>query len=95
MPLVKNVEKKIWDIEGFDVTIKTPDGANVRGDKSNFPQYNYNIISKSDWTVSEWKEKRFKKLYLGYDVDVLKVDGSVAAGQSRLGTIRDTYIDEE
>ena len=33
MPLVKNVEKKIWDVQGFDVRFKTPDGKDVRGDK--------------------------------------------------------------
>ena len=38
MPTVKNVEKKIWDKEGFDVIIKK-DGKDVRGDKKNFPQW--------------------------------------------------------
>ena len=33
MPLVKNIEKKIYDVEGFEVTIRH-DGKDVRGDAS-------------------------------------------------------------
>jgi len=39
MPTVKNVEKKIWEIEGFAVHFKHHDGTNVRGDRRNIPQY--------------------------------------------------------
>jgi hypothetical protein len=39
MAKVKNVEKRIWDTEGFAVSIKHPDGRDVRGDLQDFPQY--------------------------------------------------------
>jgi acyl-coenzyme A synthetase/AMP-(fatty) acid ligase len=45
--------------------------------------------------VSEWKKGRFKKSYPGYDVDVLDADGEPAKGQTKLGTVRDTYNEEE
>ena len=34
MALVKNVEKRIWDIEQFDVRIRHADGRDMRGDKT-------------------------------------------------------------
>ena len=39
MPKTKNVEKKIWDVEGFEVKFKKEDGKDVRSDKGNIPQY--------------------------------------------------------
>ena len=75
MPLVKNVEKKIWDVQGFDVRFKTPDGKDVRGDKKDMPQYQRVKMSKNDSTVSEFK-RNIKKQYPGYDIDVLMGDGT-------------------
>jgi hypothetical protein len=40
MAKVKNVEKQIWDIEGFDVVIRHKDGGDVRGDKGGLRLYN-------------------------------------------------------
>lgn len=93
MPTVKNVEKRIWDKEGFDVVIKK-DGKNVRGDKKDFPQWNGKIQSKNDMTVKEWKNK-FSKQYPGYEVEILDGDGSEVHGSTKLGTVRDTYNIEE
>ncbi|MBM1198718.1 hypothetical protein GYM96_02860 [Pseudomonas fragi] len=90
MPMVKNVEKKIWDIQEFDVRFKTLDGKDVRGDKKDMPQYQRKNKSKNDMTVSEWKSG-FKKIYPGYDVDVLDAAGEAAHGSKKLGTVRDTY----
>ncbi len=38
MAKVKNVEKRIWDTEGFAVIIKY-NGKDVRGDFAGMPQY--------------------------------------------------------
>lgn len=92
MTKVKNIEKKIYDVEGFEVVIKH-DGKDVRGD-SNLPnQYKAQKMSKNSFSVREWKDK-FKSQYAGYDVDVLKADGSKASGQTKLSTVRDTYLDD-
>ena len=53
MAIVKNVEKRIWDIEGFDVVIKQADGRDMRGDRTGIPMYNYDRMAKNAMTVSE------------------------------------------
>ncbi|XYQ53269.1 hypothetical protein ACS91J_15575 [Pectobacterium carotovorum] len=94
MPLVKNVEKKIWDVQGFDVRFKTPDGRDIRGDKRDMPQYKKERASKNDMTVSEWKNV-FRKEYPGFDVDVLDSSGDAVNGNKKLGTVRDTYNESD
>jgi hypothetical protein len=94
MPTVKNVEKKIRDIEGFKVKIKK-DGKNVRDDKKLTNQYYFENKLKGHQTVADWKEKRFNKVYEGYDVDVILANGDVAKGNMTLTTVRDSYIDDE
>lgn len=63
MPKVKLVEKKIWDVEGFDIQFRR-DGKDVRGDKGHIPQYQYERAAKNDMTVAEWREGRFTPSYL-------------------------------
>ncbi|MDE7286408.1 MAG: hypothetical protein K2N55_06170 [Lachnospiraceae bacterium] len=92
MPKVKNVEKRIYDIEGFQVTIKK-DGKDVRGDASLPNQYKAGKMSKNSFSVKDWK-KKFKKQYAGYSVDVLKANGNKASGQTKLSTVRDTYLED-
>jgi hypothetical protein len=38
MAKVKNLEKKIWNVEGFDVNILHPDGRDDRGDPAHFSE---------------------------------------------------------
>lgn len=94
MPKVKNVEKKMWDVEGFDVCIKH-NGKDVRGDKSGLPQYSYERSAKNDMTVSEYKKKRFGPNFPGYELDVLDGDGNSVPGQTKLSTVRDSYSEDD
>lgn len=95
MPKVKNVEKRIWDIEGFAVTFKHNGGRDVRADCGGVPQYNgYERMAKNDMTVAEWKERRFFPNYSGYDVDVLDGDGQPVPGNTKLASVRDSYEDD-
>lgn len=95
MSKVKNVEKRIWDKEGFDVIIRHRDGRDLRGDFTGLPQYTrYERMAKNDMTVSDWRETRFYPAYPGYDVDVLDADGNPVSGNMKLGTVRDSYSDE-
>jgi hypothetical protein len=93
MPKVKNVEKKIWDIEGFSVRFRQ-NGKDVHGAKEGIPQYSYANAAKNDMTVNEWKQRRFAKCYSGYEVGILDGDGNEVPGQTKLGTVRDTYTEE-
>lgn len=92
MPKVSFVEKRILEVEGFQADI-LKNGKNVRGDLILPKQYEVARMSKNSMTVSEWKDK-FKRQYPGYDVVVYKNDGSKASGQTKLSTVRDTYLDE-
>lgn len=94
MALAKNVEKRIWDIEQFDVIIRHADGRDMRGDRTGIPMYAFERMAKSSMTVAVWKEQRFNPSYPGLDVDVLDGLGNVVAGNTLLSTVRDSYLEE-
>jgi len=92
---IRNIEKRIFEIEGFEVKFYQ-NGKDVRSDLDiNAKQYEGTRMAKNSFSVNDWIEKRFKPQYAGYDVVVLNGDGSKARGQTKLSTVRDTYIDEE
>lgn len=94
MALVKNVEKRIWDIEQFAVVIRHGDGKDMRGDKSGIPMYAFDRMAKNSITVAAWREQRFKASYPGLDVDVLDGFGNVSAGNMLLSSVRDSYCED-
>lgn len=51
-------------------------------------------MTKNSMTVGDWKSK-FKTQYPGYDVVVYKNNGEKASGQTKLATVRDTYLDDQ
>jgi hypothetical protein len=91
MPKVKTVEKKIWDIEGFDVRILHLDGRDVRDDMEGLPSYAFERAAKNEMTVADWKEIRFKSIYAGFNVEVVNGYGEVVHGATKLGNVRDSY----
>jgi hypothetical protein len=95
MAKVRNVEKRIWDLEGFAVRILHLGGRDVRGDRSGLPQYPFQYPAKNDMTVEAWKENRFHPTYPGFEVDVEDAYGHSVHGNTKLGTLRDTYLEEE
>lgn len=92
MPTIKNVEKKISKIEGFNVRFMS-NGKDVRGDMEIPVQYQMQKMSKNSYSVGEFKQK-LKKIFVNFDFDILKRDGSKASGQTKLSTVRDTYLDD-
>lgn len=90
MPMVLNVEKKVFSKEGFHVVMKSPDGNEVKDHQKLQGQYDVQKMSRYNMTVNEWKHK-FTKQFPGYDVEVLKGDGSKAEGDSLLISVRETY----
>lgn len=91
---IKKLEKKIWDIEGFAVVIRHPDGTNVHGALEVKQPYSYERAAKNDWTVAKWKSHRFGLHLPQFIVDVLNGDGHDVAGNTRLGTVRDSYEED-
>ena len=94
MALVKNVEKRIWDIEQFAVVIRHADGKDMRGDKTGIPMYAFDRMAKNSITVAAWREQRFKASYPGLEVDVLDGFSDVAAGNMLLSSVRDSYFED-
>lgn len=87
MALLKNVELKINQIEGFKVTF-VKNGRNVHANLEDIPPYPYMIAAQDNWTVQEWKQKRFSQKYPGYDVRVYDKNGILATGQKTLAKVR-------
>lgn len=95
MPTVKNVQRQVFRLKGFEVRFlyEGPGptaGRDVCDDRSGMPSYPY-VRASADSTVADWIDRRFKASYPGFDVEVLKGDGSVASGHTRLSTVRSSY----
>lgn len=93
MSTIGNVERKIRRIEHFDVRFLYLGGTDVRSDKAGLPQYPYEVAAAADITAATWKRTRFLPAYPGYDVKVVSADGTGVQGNTRLGSVRDTYND--
>ena len=92
MPILKNVEKSIAQLEGFDISFFHRDGKDAHGALDNIPTYKYQNAAMGRMTVSDWKKNRFSQVYPGFDVAVYDGDGyEVTAGQTLLATVRETY----
>ena len=94
MPKVKNVEKQIWDLEGFDVHFLHLDGRDVRGDMQVGVGYStFERAAPGNMTVARWKEIRFGRCFPGFKVRVLDADGRAVSGRPNLATVRRTYAE--
>lgn len=89
MANVKSVERQIMNVEGFRIIIRDSDRRNVRSDKESLQDYDYERGMNGDYTVSEWRQKRFK--YGTLAAEVLYGNGEVANGNTKLANVRDTY----
>lgn len=94
MSKVENVEKRIWNVEGFQVNMLYREGTNVRGDRTGLAQYQYQRAAADDITVAAWKETRFHASYPGFEVNVLDKRGKVVAGNTKLATVRASYNED-
>ena len=93
MTKVSVVEGRIFSVEGFQVQIMALD-KDVRSDKQLPKQYEADRALKNTATVRSWKQLRFYKQFPGYDANVLYADGSIARGNTTLGRVRDSYMDD-
>ena len=83
--------RALGDLEDFDVEVIDKDGKVVDPKKNGFAKFDFEKRAKGSTTVNDWKEKRFKKTYPGYDCRVLQADGTEAHGNTKLETVRGTY----
>ena len=94
MATVQFVEKKIRQVEGFNVTIRHLDGRDVRSDRQALPAYPFKNAMKNSANVTKWATTRFRDNYAGFEVDVLRSDGTRVHGRTLLSTVRDTYLED-
>lgn len=91
MTTVQTRARQIAEVEGFDIIV-TQAGAAVDPKQNGvLGAYDYRKALKHSKTVSDWKNERFQPSYPGYSCDVLLEDGTVAAGQTSLRTVRESY----
>lgn len=93
MPKANFIEKRIFEIEGFHVNFTDSNGKNIRDDKQIPKQYEAERATRNSFSVKDFKEK-LKRQFPGYDFDILNADGSKARGQTKLSTVRDTYLED-
>lgn len=86
MSSIKNIERDIRAIEGFSVAIHSE-----AAKRRNLPEYDYDRAARSTFTVADWKRRRFDANYPDIEVDVLRADGRVATGATRLAKLRAEY----
>ncbi len=83
--------RELSDLEGFDVQVLDQAGTTPADPKTNgLPAYPHERKAKSSITVADWKA-RFHKAYPNYTCNVLNSDGSIAHGNTKLESVRETY----
>ena len=94
MATIRSVERQIYRVDGFRVRIlHGRDRRDVRGDKEGVPGYTYERAMKGDANVTQWRRQRFARSYPGFNVEVLRPDGTTAHGATLLSTLRRGYLD--
>jgi len=91
MTTVQTRARQIAEVEGFDVIVTQ--GGQVVDPTENgvLGAYGYTKALKHTKTVADWKQERFEPQYPGYSCHVLKEDGTKAAGNTALRTVRESY----
>jgi hypothetical protein len=92
MPNIERLQAEIAEFEGFAVKIRpAKDGASPT--KSNLKSYanNFQRIARKSFSVEDWKRRRFRDTYPGYEVDVLLKNGTIAPTKAKISKIRNTY----
>ncbi len=89
--LIKNLERKIWDLEGFAVRVRLVSGRDARDDRQVLANLQCEHRAEDGMTVQQWKEQRFRMCFPAHEVEVLLAHGAVAQGDMLLGSVRDSY----
>ncbi len=96
MATIKQVERRIFQVEGFEVRIlHGRDNRDVRSDKKDVKQYDYTRALKNSKSVKDWRDGRFAQSYPGFEVEVLSAAGKGVHGRTKLATVRNGYQDED
>lgn len=90
MATMGELEKQIFDIEGFNVRFSR-DGRKVRSDCGGFNDYSYKNAAYDNWTAKKWINTRAIDYVQNYEIEVLEFNGTVAANNRTLKKLRESY----
>ena len=94
MTTVQTRMREIATVEGFDIIV-TLNGAPVDPALNGvLGAYPYKKKLKHTCTVADWRRDRFEASYPGYSCIVLSENGTSAASQTSLRTVRETYEED-
>jgi len=94
MTTIQTRMRQIADLEGFDIIVTRDDepvDPTINGVLGGYP---FGRKLKHSKTVADWSHDRFEATYPGYSCRVLLEDGTVAAPQTSLRTVRETYEED-
>jgi hypothetical protein len=94
MTTVATRVRAISDLEGFDIIVRQNGQEVDKKANGTLGSYPYEKRAKHNQTVAEWKQNRFEATYQGFTCDVLKGDGAIATGQTRIETVRQSYEED-
>jgi hypothetical protein len=93
MTMLATRVRELENLEGFEVEIFDSSGA-VDMRQNGLTKYAFEKKAKGDMTVSEWKTKRFQKIWPVLQVRVLYGGGIEAGGNAKLTTVRASYEED-
>lgn len=93
MSTVKAFEAQVLHLEGFRIRIRHGrDNRDVRSDHRLPATYRYQRRARSDWTVTEYIQKRLSRTLPGYRVEVVTPNGRRVNGRTHLSRVREQSL---
>ena len=86
MATIREIERQIGNSEGLRVRIERASP----GRRGAIPDYEgqYQRKARNSFSVTQWRDVRFAKLYPGLAVSVLDGNGKIVSGRTKLAKLR-------
>jgi hypothetical protein len=91
LPSIKNFQRQVERLEGFEVRVLHPDGRDVRDDMRIDVTYPYSRAAPGHITVAQWRRRRANTTLAGFSVEVLSPVGKPLHGGHLLESVRAMY----
>lgn len=78
-------ERQVFDKEEVKLILRTPRD-------QMFPAYDFQNKAPSDMTISDWLETRVRKLVGDTQIEIIKGNGSIPHGKTRIEKVRESYF---
>lgn len=81
---VSEFERQVFELEEVKIVVRAPRGQSV-------PSYDYERKADKSSSVAEWSDKRLKPSLKDVEFEIVKGDGSVPHGRTKMETVRSSY----